>query len=86
MDVDMSMRGTMLWFNETKDSGLISTEEGERLSVDGSGFAEGAKPQGRCAGKVVLFDLDDSGEQRQARNVRFPPAELTGRARRRGSR
>ena len=51
------MRGTMLWFNEVKDLGFIQTEEGERLSVLGTGFAEGKRPEGRCAEAVVSFDL-----------------------------
>ena len=34
------MRGKMKWFNEEKDHGYIETEEGERLLIPGTGFAE----------------------------------------------
>jgi CspA family cold shock protein len=61
-----SMRGTMLWFNEEKDYGFISTEEGERLYVHGTGFADGMRPKGRCAGKEVTFHVTRDGETRQA--------------------
>jgi cold shock CspA family protein len=60
------MHGTMLWFNEEKDHGFISTEEGERLYVHGTGFAGGTRPEGRCAGLEVTFELTDDGELRQA--------------------
>jgi cold shock CspA family protein len=60
------MRGTMLWFNEVKDHGFISTEEGERLYVDGTGFAGGLRPQGRCAGLSVSFEVTEVEGVRQA--------------------
>jgi len=65
------MRGTMLWFNEVKDLGFIQTEEGERLSVLGTGFAEGKRPEGRCAEAVVSFDLIVTDGGREAQNVVF---------------
>ena len=77
------MRGEMLWFNEVKGHGFIMTEEGERLAVAGEGFAEGEKPVGRCAHRVVTFEIEDNGT-RQARNVRFPPEVAARRARMRG--
>ena len=77
------MRGKMLWFNEPKDHGFIMTDEGERLSVLGSGFAGGARPEGRCADAVVTFEIDHSGESRQAENVVFAPEAQARRARRR---
>jgi hypothetical protein len=77
------MRGEMLWFNEAKDHGFIMTEEGERLAVAGEGFAEGEKPVGRCAHRVVTFEIDDDGA-RQARNVVFEPMVAARRARMRG--
>ena len=55
------MRGQMLWFNEAKDYGFIMTDEGERLAVAGEGFAKGEKPEGRCAHKVVTFEVDETG-------------------------
>jgi hypothetical protein len=62
----------MLWFNEVKDHGFISTEEDERLYVEGDGFAPGEKPVGRCAGLPVVFEVED-GEaegERKAIGVR----------------
>ena len=78
------MRGEMLWFNEAKDHGFIRTDEGERLAVAGAGFAAGERPVGRCARKVVNFEIDASGEARQAQNVVFEPAVVARRARLRG--
>ncbi|HKA26446.1 MAG TPA: hypothetical protein VKD88_03675 [Gaiellaceae bacterium] len=63
------MRGKMLWFNEVKDLGFIRTDEGERLSVLGDGFAEGKRPQGRCARLEVSFEITDTEGDRQATNV-----------------
>ena len=78
------MRGQMLWFNETKDHGFIMTDEGERLAVAGAGFAAGQRPEGRCAHKVVTFDIDEDGGARQALNVVFEPEVAARRARMRG--
>jgi hypothetical protein len=80
------MRGQMLWFNEAKDHGFIMTDEGERLSVAGEGFAAGERPVGRCAHRVVSFEIDASGETRQARNVVFEPDVAARRARLRSGR
>jgi cold shock CspA family protein len=79
------MRGEMLWFNEDKDHGFISTDEGERLRVDGSGFAVGERPEGRCAEKVVTFEIEQSDEGRRALNVVFEPTVAARRARLGGS-
>jgi hypothetical protein len=78
------MRGQMLWFNEAKDHGFIMTDEGERLAVAGEGFATGERPVGRCAHRVVSFEIDASGETRQARKVAFERAVVARRARIRG--
>jgi cold shock CspA family protein len=75
------MRGKMLWFNEVKDLGFILTDEGERLSVLGPGFATGEKPQGRCAHTVVSFEIAERDGERQAENVTFVTEESGGRAR-----
>jgi hypothetical protein len=75
------MQGEMLWFNEAKDHGFILTEEGERLAVAGDGFAHGERPVGRCAHKVVTFEVDASGGERHARNVIFPQQAPARRAR-----
>jgi cold shock CspA family protein len=77
------MRGEMLWFNERKDHGFILTEEGERLSVLGPGFAGGVRPVGRCAHAVVTFEIDEDSGSRQATNVVFEPLVAARRARRR---
>jgi cold shock CspA family protein len=79
------MRGQMLWFNQVKDHGFIRTDEGERLRVDGSGFAVSERPEGRCAEKVVTFEIEESELARRALNVVFERQAAAGRARRRGS-
>lgn len=76
----------MLWFNEAKDHGFIRTEEGERLAVAGDGFAAGERPVGRCAHKVVTFEIDTAGTTRQAQNVAFERELNPRRARMRGRR
>jgi hypothetical protein len=80
------MRGEMLWFNEAKDHGFIRTEEGERLAVDGDGFAAGERPVGRCAHKVVTFEIDGNATARQAQNVVFERDVAPRRARMRSRR
>jgi cold shock CspA family protein len=78
------MRGQMLWFNATKKTGFIMTDEGERLAVAGDGFVAGQGPEGRCAHKVVTFEIDESNGSRQARGVEFEPDVAARRARSRG--
>lgn len=78
------MRGHMLWFNEAKDQGFIMTDEGERLAVAGDGFAVGEKPSGRCAHKLVTFEIEHESGPRHARNVVFEPEFAARRARMRG--
>ena len=81
------MRGTMLWFNEVKDLGVITTDDGERLPVAGSGFTNGARPQGRCAGTVVSFRMVNGHDGPAAADVAIVPEVAPRRARRRhGSR
>ena len=75
------MRGTMLWFNNDKDHGFISTDEGERLYVHGTAFAGGIRPQGRCAGLDVSFGVAGDGEERQARECTIAEKESPRRAR-----
>ena len=75
------MRGEMIWFNEKKDHGFIRTDEGERLQVDGSGFAPGERPVGRCADKAVTFEIDESDGERRAQNVVFQQELAARRAR-----
>jgi hypothetical protein len=78
------MRGEMIWFNQKKDLGFIMTEEGERLSVLGVGFAPGERPEGRCAELPVTFEVNDGTGTRQAENVVFVQQATPRRARLRG--
>ncbi len=71
----------MLWFNLAKDHGFIRTEEDERLLVTGDGFADGEKPEGRCAHMTVTFQIEANGGERQARNVAFEQEVAARRAR-----
>jgi cold shock CspA family protein len=74
--------GTVKWFNDSKGYGFISPEdEGERLSVLGSGFAEGERPKGRCAHAVVSFVIHERDGERQAQMVTFVQESSTRRAR-----
>jgi len=75
----------MLWFNEEKDHGYISTEAGERLYVPGTGFAGGRRPKGRCAGLVVEFEVSANGGTREAGECALVEEEAPQRARRRHS-
>ena len=79
------MHGTMLWFNQAKDLGSIVTDEGERLSVRGSGFADGKRPEGRCAGEAVVFESGGAPDAPEAQDVRFVPVVAARRARTRRS-
>jgi cold shock CspA family protein len=78
------MRGKMLWFNEVKDLGFILTDEGERLSVLGDGFAGGTRPEGRCAQIEVSFEIAEARGERQAENVTLVEDVSPRRARMRG--
>lgn len=76
----------MIWFNEEKNHGFISTDEGERLYVHGTGFAD-APPVGPCNGLVVEFHIaGDGGADRRAEGARIVLEPEQRRARRRGSR
>ena len=76
-------RGTMIWFNEEKDHGYISTEAGERLYVAGTGFAGGVRPKGRCGGLAVTFRVTGDGGARQAEETTLLTDAPNQRARRR---
>jgi cold shock CspA family protein len=71
----------MLWFNETKNFGLISTEEKERLYVHRDGFLPGAAPVGRCAGVAVTFNVSAGESERKALDVVIAPEVASKRAR-----
>jgi cold shock CspA family protein len=79
---DIRARGTMLWFNETKDLGALRTDDGDRIDVPGSAFLPGEKPLGRCAGKAVEFEQLDGGVSA----LSFVPESDQRRARLRRSR
>ena len=78
------MRGKMLWFNEEKDHGYISTDEGERLYIPGTGFARGERLKGRCAGLEVEFEVVVGGTNaRQASECVLVEHAVAHRPRRR---
>ena len=81
-----AMLGTMLWFNDVKDLGVVTTEDGERVSVQGAGFVEGERPKGRCAGAGVSFGITEQDGERQAVDVTFLPEIAPRRARMRHAR
>ena len=78
------MRGTMLWFNQEKDLGVIEAEDGERLPVHGPDFQPGARPEGKCGGTPVAFSVAERDE-RHAVAVMLIPEVVARRARRRRS-
>jgi cold shock CspA family protein len=80
------MQGTMIFFNEVKDTGFIRTEEGERLQVDRTGFIHGQAPVGRCSGLPVEFAVQESGGERVAFEVSVIEDLPARRARRRPGR
>ena len=65
------MRGTMVWFNEEKGHGYISTETGERLYVSEQASVDGNRAEGRCAGLPVEFDVATTGETPPKRSAAF---------------
>lgn len=73
-------QGTMMWFNELKDSGMVLSDDGERLTVRGCDFADGKRPQGRCAGTPVSFEASGKGA-RTASGVTLVSESPHGRAR-----
>ena len=82
------MQGTMIWFNPAKRHGFIQSDEGERLRVDETGFAQGTLlGDHRCRGTGVCFD-GAPGEPDEARavDVSLVPLIAARRARLRGRR
>ncbi len=80
------MQGTMIFFNEVKDTGFIRTEEGERLQVDRKGFNPGQAPVGRCSGLAVEFTVQEAAGERVALDVSVIEDLPGRRARRRPGR
>ena len=78
--------GQMLWFNEAKGFGFITTEDGERIRVDSRGFAAGTAPEGRCGGRAVSFRVVGSGDEQTATDVAFVEDANPPRARLRSTR
>ncbi len=74
------MRGTILWFNEVKDVGVVVADDGEQLPVGGEDFKGGIRPEGRCATAPVAFEVETSPERRAVR-VELIAREDHGRAR-----
>lgn len=79
------MRGTLLYFNEAKNSGFLVAEDGERLPVDGSAFPDGKDVAGRCNGVAVTFVVAEGEEGRCAADVSIVPYVVPRRARARHS-
>jgi cold shock CspA family protein len=79
-------QGNILWFNQVKDLGVIATETGDRLDVQGTGFAEGERPVQRCAGAAVMFRIVDDDGTPTAADVSFVPDIAPRRARMRHAR
>lgn len=77
------MNGTLLWFNEVKDCGLIATEDGERLRVQGDAFPEGRAIAGNCTGLPVSFEREEGEVGPLAAEVSLVQVEIPRRARRR---
>jgi cold shock CspA family protein len=80
------MQGTMLWFNDVKDLGAITTEEGEKIPVHGTAFAVGERPEGRCAGSAVTFRIAEHRDGPEAEDVKFVHEVAPRRARMRHAR
>jgi cold shock protein len=80
------VNGKMIWFNADKGFGFVRTEDGERLYVAASGFADGNVPEPRCAGKDVAFDRVNGTVGAHAVDVRYVVLPEPRRARLRHSR
>ena len=75
------MRGKMVWFNEEKGHGYITTEEGERLYVSEDRASPRANaPKGRCAGLQVEFELTRTTARAEAMRVRSRRRQARRRA------
>ena len=79
------MRGTMLWFNETRQAGVITAETGERLAVEAEDFAGREPPRGRCRGTLVEFRVAETPKGPKAEQVAIVPEAIPRRARRRSA-
>lgn len=75
--------GTLLWFNEEKNHGRITAEDGEQLYVHGSAFPGGKGIVGRCQGLPVTFQVTEDESGRHASHVQLVSLPSPRRARRR---
>jgi hypothetical protein len=76
------MEGTMIWFNSAKRHGFIQTDEGERLRVDETGFAQGTLLGDRCRRTRVRFDrVPGEPDEARAVDVSLVPLMAARRAR-----
>jgi len=78
-----TLKGTLLWFNEVNDIGVIVANDGAQVSVPGPEFVNGLRPQGRCRGTAVEFVLRELGGLRTATDVNVLPDPNPRRARQR---
>jgi cold shock CspA family protein len=85
MDESTRMQGKMLWFNAEKGFGFIETEHEERLYVASSGFVPDSLPNGRCAGRNVVFERQVREGDTRAVGVSFTADDEPRRARARHS-
>ena len=74
------MEGTMLWFNEVKNLGVIETGDG-KLPVHGADFLPGQAPVGRCKGLAVSFTVADDQPEPRAVQGSVVPEVVGNRAR-----
>lgn len=75
--------GTLLWFNEEKNHGYITADDGEQLFVHGSAFPGGNGIVGRCKGLPVTFEVAEDESGRRAERVSLVSFDAPRRARRR---
>jgi CspA family cold shock protein len=75
--------GTLLWFNEAKNYGRITADDGEQLYVHGSAFPGGQGIVGRCKGLPVTFEVAEDESGRYAAQVALVTLAAPRRARRR---
>jgi hypothetical protein len=80
------MKGELLWFNETRQDGLIEADDGARFPVFGHDFADGEVPVGRCAGTPVTFEIQTVDGEDRATLVRTTLEAPVRRARMRSQR
>lgn len=76
------MRGTLLWFSDTKDQGMLTTEDGDRIPVPGHAFCGDRGEAGRRRGLPVRYELASNGSEPSVASVSLLPSVEPRRARR----